>query len=233
MRRGWVGVSKICCSPHRDCPIFHSRTMAWIAIGVALSSLFATVIAEPREVTIGSAIKLVHDRLKHRLHSHEVSYGSGSGQQSVTGFQGGDDGNSYWIVRCINKIVCEPGQTLGDGAVFRLQHMRTRRWLHSHLHASPLSNNFEVSAYGDDNQSDTGDHWRLEIEGRGTLWMRDQKVRLQHVDTGGYLHSHNKQYGRPIAGQYEICGIQRKSPENIWKVTEGVYFPATTEVQTD
>lgn len=42
-------------------------------------------------------IKLQHDRTKFRLHSHEVPYGSGSGQQSVTAFPGVEDGNSYWV----------------------------------------------------------------------------------------------------------------------------------------
>ena len=43
-------------------------------------------------------IKLQHFNTKYRLHSHDIPYGSGSGQQSVTGFEGGDDTNCYWIV---------------------------------------------------------------------------------------------------------------------------------------
>jgi dolichyl-phosphate-mannose--protein O-mannosyl transferase len=49
------------------------------------------------QVTCGSVIKLMHERSKYRLHSHEVAYGSGSGQQSVTAFPTGDDSNSYWV----------------------------------------------------------------------------------------------------------------------------------------
>lgn len=33
-----------------------------------------------------------------RLHSHDVKYGSGSGQQSVTAVQDGDDVNSHWQI---------------------------------------------------------------------------------------------------------------------------------------
>ncbi|GJN03627.1 hypothetical protein PR202_ga21093 [Eleusine coracana subsp. coracana] len=117
----------------------------------------APVEAEGTEVTYGSVVKLMHEKTKHRLHSHDVPYGSGSGQQSVTGFPEGDDSNSYW-----------------------------------------------VSCFGGDEQSDTGDYWRLEIEGTGKLWKRDQKVRLRHVDTGGYLHSHNKKYNRLGGGQQEV-----------------------------
>ncbi|CAL5328185.1 unnamed protein product [Camellia sinensis] len=43
-------------------------------------------------------LKLMHEKTKVQLHSHEVPYGSGSGQQSVTGFSVVDDSNSYWVL---------------------------------------------------------------------------------------------------------------------------------------
>ncbi|XP_071927520.1 stromal cell-derived factor 2-like protein [Coffea arabica] len=80
-------------------------------------------------ITYGSVIK----RTKFRLHSHDVPYGSGSGQQSVTGFPNVDDSNSYWIVRPISDTNAQQRDTIKDGTIIRLQHMRTRKWLHSHL----------------------------------------------------------------------------------------------------
>ncbi len=47
-------------------------------------------------VTCGSLLKLVNTDFAVRLHSHEVGYGSGSGQQSVTGLTDVTDGGSYW-----------------------------------------------------------------------------------------------------------------------------------------
>lgn len=35
--------------------------------------------------------------------------GSGSGQQSVTGFPNADDGNSYWVVEAASGHVCNRG----------------------------------------------------------------------------------------------------------------------------
>ncbi|TVU05708.1 hypothetical protein EJB05_48887, partial [Eragrostis curvula] len=189
-------------------------------------SAAATVEVAGSEVTFGSVVKLMHEKTKHRLHSHDVPYGSGSGQQSVTGFPEGDDGNSYWIVRPTPDSSAKQGDAIETGSIIKLQHMRTRRWLHSHLHASPLSGNLEVSCFGGDGQSDTGDYWRLEIEGTGKVWKRDQKIRLKHVDTGGYLHSHNKKYNRLGGGQQEVCGVREKRAENIWLAAEGVYLPA-------
>lgn len=43
-------------------------------------------------------MKLKHVSTGYDLHSHEISYGSGSGQQSVTGFQDTSDANSLWVV---------------------------------------------------------------------------------------------------------------------------------------
>ncbi|XVE71253.1 hypothetical protein DITRI_Ditri10aG0135800 [Diplodiscus trichospermus] len=98
------------------------------------------------EITYGTVLKLMHEKTKFRLHSHDVPYGSGSGQQSVTGFPNVDDSNSYWIVRPPPDTSAKQGDTIPNGAIIRLQHMRTRKWLHSHLHASPISGNLEVTA---------------------------------------------------------------------------------------
>ncbi|KAF7124754.1 hypothetical protein RHSIM_Rhsim12G0187700 [Rhododendron simsii] len=183
--------------------------------------------SEGVEITYGSVIKLMHERTKVRLHSHDVPYGSGSGQQSVTGFPSVDDSNSYWIVRPELDSSNKQGDTIKSGTNIRLQHMRTRRWLHSHLHASPISGNLEVSCFGGDGNSDTGDHWSLEIEGGGITWRQDQRIRLHHVDTSGYLHSHDKKYTRIAGGQQEVCGVREKKADNVWLAVEGVYLPIT------
>ncbi|CAL0305734.1 unnamed protein product [Lupinus luteus] len=145
------------------------------------------------EISYGSVLKLMHEKTRVRLHSHEVPYGSGSGQQSVTGFPGVDGSNSYWIVKPQLESSAKQGDTIKSGTIIRLQHMRTRKWLHSHLHASPYQPIL-----------------RLTTEGSGKTWKQDQKIRLQHVDTGGYLHSHDKKYTRITGGQQEFCGVHEK-----------------------
>ncbi|KAK8965606.1 Stromal cell-derived factor 2-like protein [Platanthera guangdongensis] len=184
--------------------------------------------SEGVEITYGTVLKLMHERTRFRLHSHEVPYGSGSGQQSVTGFPNVDDSNSYWIVRPLPDSSSKQGDAIPHGTIIRLQHMRTQKWLHSHLHASPISGNLEVSCFGGGGQSDTGDFWRVEIEGSGKTWKQDQRIRLKHVDTSGYLHSHDKKYTRIAGGQQEVCGIRDKKPDNIWLAAEGVYLPVLT-----
>uniref|UniRef100_A0ACD5ZY75 Uncharacterized protein n=1 Tax=Avena sativa TaxID=4498 RepID=A0ACD5ZY75_AVESA len=179
------------------------------------------------QISYGSAIKLMHERTKFRLHSHDVPYGSGSGQQLVTSFPNVDDANSYWIVRPQPDTSAKQGHPITHGTIVRLQHMKTRKWLHSHLHASPITGNLEVSCFGGEGESDTGDHWMLEIEGSGKTWRQNQRIRLRHIDTGGYLHSHDRKYTRIAGGQQEVCGVGDKRPDNVWLAAEGVYLPVS------
>ncbi|KAL4556186.1 hypothetical protein LXL04_038829 [Taraxacum kok-saghyz] len=99
------------------------------------------------EITYGSVIKLMHKKTKFRLHSHNVPYGSGSGQQSVTGFPNVDDANSYWVHNIFipsPETSMKAGDNIKAGTIIRLQHLKTKKWLHSHLHGSPISGNLEI-----------------------------------------------------------------------------------------
>lgn len=65
-------------------------------------SLSYTHVTDPsgfEYVTCGSSIKLVHEPTRFRLHSHEIQYGGGSGQQSITATGARNDRNSYWLVK--------------------------------------------------------------------------------------------------------------------------------------
>lgn len=107
-------------------------------------------------VTCGSMIKLKNVNYGARLHSHDVKYGSGSQQQSVTAVHASEDNNSYWRIRGKIKADCTRGVPIKCGQTVRLTHMNTGRNLHSHHFQSPLSSNYEVSAFGEDGQGDDG-----------------------------------------------------------------------------
>lgn len=172
-------------------------------------------------VTYGSVIKLQHERTNARLHSHDVPYGSGSGEQSVTAFPSVEDANSYWRVEIVDDDH-EQGDIIPNGAVIRLQHAGTRKWLHcGQMHRSPLSGNLEVSAR-DGEETDSGDFWKLEIQGSEPEWTLDQKVRLRHVDSDSYLHSHKMMFHE--LNQQEVCGMKKRKADNIWSAAEGIYF---------
>lgn len=67
------------------------------------------------------------------------------------------------------------------GDIIRLEHLETKKNLHSHHFSSPISGNQEVSAYGTKGEGDTGDHWIVLCHDK--FWRRDSSVKLKHVDT--------------------------------------------------
>jgi len=177
----------------------------------------------PQQVTCGSVVKLINTAHKIRLHSHDVKYGSGSGQQSVTGVTLAEDVNSHWTIKgAAEKEYCKRGEPIECGQNIRLEHLTTHRNLHSHHFSSPLSNNQEVSAFGESGVGDSGDVWTVMCE--GDFWSRDEKVMFKHKDTGSYLSASGHTFGRPINGQMEIIGTYNPDGTTNWKVQEGVYI---------
>ena len=192
------------------------------------------VLSADTFITCGSLVKLLNYAHNVRLHSHEVKYGGGSGssgQQTVTAVNAMDDVNSYWILRGLHDKHCVRGSRLACGEKLTLQHSSTKLFLHSHYFTSPLSHNQEVSCFGENNEGDAGDYWVLECS--GTFWMKKEKIRLKHALTEMYLHVPGDTYGRPIAGQREVCGYARKQKENQWTAEEGVTIIYEEEVTTD
>ena len=51
------------------------------------------------------------------------------------------------------------------------------------------------------------------------------QVQLKHEDTGSWLSSNTRTYGRPISGQQEVCTRPKAGKHSLWRTTEGVYFP--------
>lgn len=176
----------------------------------------------PQQVTCGSAIKLVNKIHKVRLHSHDVKYGSGSGQQSVTGTGLKEDVNSHWTIKGhTDRSWCKRGEPIECGQKIRLEHLTTHKNLHSHHFSSPLSNSQEVSAFGEGGAGDSGDVWSVVCE--GDYWSRDGDIMLKHVDTGAYLAASGHTFGRPINGQMEIVGTSMPDGSTYWQVQEGVF----------
>ncbi|KAJ8005599.1 hypothetical protein DPEC_G00119610 [Dallia pectoralis] len=183
--------------------------------------------SELNYVTCGSLVKLLNPRHAVRLHSHDVKYGSGSGQQSVTGVESADDSNSYWRIRGEPNGTCRRGAPIRCGQAIRITHMTTGRNLHTHHFSSPLSNNQEVSAFGENGEGDDLDVWKVQCD--GSVWERDEEVRFKHVGTGAFLSVTGEQYGHPIRGQREVHGMSTAGQHNFWKAVEGVFIQPSQE----
>ncbi|XP_078083371.1 stromal cell-derived factor 2-like protein 1 [Mustelus asterias] len=204
---------------------------AWSS-ALVLAPLCALLLApaaatDLQYVTCGSVIKLLNNQYNVRLHSHDVKYGSGSGQQSVTGVDASDDSNSYWTVRGKPGQVCQRGIPIKCGQSIRLTHVNTGRNLHSHHFVSPLSGNQEVSAFGENGEGDDLDVWVVQCSGMS--WERDDDVRFKHAGTQVFLTITGEQYGLPIRGQLEVHGTFNPSANNYWTVMEGVFIKPSAE----
>ncbi|XP_060572187.1 LOW QUALITY PROTEIN: stromal cell-derived factor 2-like [Ruditapes philippinarum] len=180
-------------------------------------------------VTCGSTLKIYNSYHNVRLHSHDVKYGSGSGQQSVTAVESSDDHNSYWQVKAKTGAQCIRGQPIKCGQTIRLMHLQTRRNLHSHHFGRPLSHNLEVSAFGEAGDGDEGDNWSIVCSGK--YWNRKDKVRIKNVVTEYYLHVTGDTYGRPIKNQREVCGYSSPNELNYWQAMEGVFVTPSEDPQ--
>ncbi|CAI5701998.1 hypothetical protein KXD40_000330 [Peronospora effusa] len=194
-------------------------------------------------VTCGSSIKLVHETSRYRLHSHEVAYGTGSGQQSVTTHMARNDVSSYWLVKeGDSEPVCQVGKPIECGATIRLEHMQTRRNLHSHMFKAPLSTkNLEVSAFGVAGEGDRLDSWIVECQENEQcsadgeceddgLWKRGEIVRFRHQSTNYLLHTSSMARFDdsncphcPINGQQEVSGSATRTRDTLWFAGEGIY----------
>lgn len=138
--------------------------MMLIFVSVALAD-----DGEDTAVTCGSVIKLTHVHSgvgKYFLFSEDIAMHGGSGQQIVTWMKGKpestqalwmlrpanhneDDGKREYPTNAVELNTCgKAAEPIKCGSIIRLSHLATKKNLHSHAVKSPLSNQQEVSAFG-------------------------------------------------------------------------------------
>lgn len=168
-----------------------------------------------RPVTYGSALTIQHVDSKFYLFSAKISWGSGSGQQAVTAMPSKVsevDTSLLWYIRESGKMASRPaGEAVKCDDYIRLEHVTSNRNLHSHELPSPISQQFEVSAYGEDGEGDDDDTFQLVCSSKG-VWKTGDSVQLRHSHTGGYLTaSKQKRFNSqncprcPIQGHLEVA----------------------------
>ena len=196
--------------------------MAMLLVSWIIPAAEAATSKHLSRVTCGSVVKLINANFMAKLHSHDVKYGSGSGQQSVTGTDESDDGSSYWQIKGASSAgPCTRGSDIKCGDSIRLTHLATGKNLHSHLFSSPLSGEQEVSAFGADGEGDTGDNWTVVCA--ADVWRREETVKLKHVDTERFLTMTGRTYGRPISGHIEVVATKYPDSSAYWRTGEGVF----------
>ncbi|KAG9030784.1 Protein O-mannosyltransferase 2 [Tulasnella sp. JGI-2019a] len=159
----------------------------------------------PLEVAIGSKVTLKNIGYGGGLlHSHVQTYPVGSFQQQVTCYHYKDDNNNFEILRQWGQPAyspTEPIQLLKDGDIIRLSHGPTKRNIHGHTIAAPVTKaNYEISGYGNATIGDHNDHWQVEVVDDIILGNKKYvkavrslttRMRFRHVTNGCYMRAAN------------------------------------------
>jgi dolichyl-phosphate-mannose--protein O-mannosyl transferase len=187
--------------------------------------LFATLLlatmtaqAQKSKAVYGAVIKLKHCATGHHLHSHNLNYGhSGSSRQQQVTAYGGTDDNDYWVIKVAHKSASQRGLPVRHGDIIRLEHLLTRRNLHSHGgFPSPVTGQQEVTGWGTNGEGDLNDNWQVEVEGGG-VWKAGTRVRLIHVVSNHALHSHaGYTHSQWTHGQQEVTGYSGRDDNDFW-----------------
>lgn len=187
-------------------------------------------VSMPQYVAFGSIITLKQRRTGGAyLHSHPHLYPEEHGprQQQVTTYSHKDE-NNLWKIKPADRDIStdeQPPVLVNSGDLVRLEHVMTRRNLHSHKEPAPLSKrHYQVSGYGVNGTGDANDVWMLEIVGvplgSNVQTVRSQ-VRLVHYYVRCALFSHDKKLPKWGWEQLEAtCTTNTRDHRSRWSVEE-------------
>ncbi|KAH9490335.1 hypothetical protein Btru_034988 [Bulinus truncatus] len=186
-------------------------------------------VSMPQHIAFGSEITLKQRRTGGAyLHSHFHLYPEElpPKQQQVTTYSHKDD-NNRWKIKPADREIGpnEPLVYVQSGDLVRLEHVLTRRNLHSHKEPAPLSrHHYQVSGYGQNGTGDANDIWIVDVEG-GSQGDKIQtvrsKIRFIHYHVRCLLHSHDKKLPKWGWEQLEVtCQPNLRDPTSLWSVEE-------------
>ncbi|XP_058980283.1 protein O-mannosyl-transferase 2 isoform X1 [Musca domestica] len=181
----------------------------------------------PRNVAFGSMVSIKnHKTGGGYLHSHLHLYpkGVGSQQQQVTSYTHKDE-NNVWIIKPHDKEFTKDVVFLKHGDLVRLEHLQTRRNLHSHDEPAPISKTqMQVTGYGENGIGDINDIWKIIIIGgkpNDVVNTVTTKFMLIHYLQGCALSSSGKQLPKWGFEQQEVtCNSNVRDSNANWNIEE-------------
>ncbi|XP_047131962.1 protein O-mannosyl-transferase 2 isoform X2 [Hydra vulgaris] len=187
----------------------------------------------PGELAYGAVVTLKNYKTAGvLLHSHHHLYPKEHPpeQQQITGYSH-KDSNNDWMVHKPNKLYNEsdPVEYVYDGDIIVLQHVMTKRNLHSHREKAPISKNLQqVSGYGENGVGDANDYWRIEIyknPGKnGRVSTVKTVFKLIHVNTKCALQETDQLLPKWGWEQREMaCNPNRFATGTTWNVEGNVH----------
>lgn len=186
--------------------------------------------SSPAHLAYGAEITIKNYRIGGAyLHSHWHLYpeGVGAKQQQVTTYSHKDSNNKWLIKRGL------PNQNSDDiyvrnGDFIILEHLMSKRNLHSHYEMAPLTKrHYQVTCYGENGLGDANDIWKIEKEATQAQGEDDRiytvrtRFKLIHYLTNCALHSHSKQLPKWGYDQMEVtCNPKLFDKNNLWNIED-------------
>lgn len=191
------------------------------------------------DVAIGSEVSIRHVNTQGGyLHSHAHDYPVGSKQQQITLYPHRDSNNNWRIENATMDGLDEdfdwqtsPVKYVTPGMIIKLEHLTTKKRLHSHDKRPPVSEvdfQNEVSGYGAPGfGGDANDNWIVEIEHGSKEDPESYKrlrtlrttFRLKHQLQGCYLFSHKVKLPEWGYEQQEVtCNKNAKKANSLWYI---------------
>ncbi|XP_074027332.1 protein O-mannosyl-transferase 2 [Leptinotarsa decemlineata] len=185
----------------------------------------------PHQVAYGAVITMKNHRTGGGyLHSHFHLYpeGIGSRQQQITTYTHKDDNNKWIIKKYNSEVTTEEVEIVRNGDLVRLEHVSTKRNLHSHKDQAPITRkHYQVTGYGEKGIGDANDVWRISIMGAndGTeVTAVTTKLRFVHYLQSCLLTTTGKQLPKWGYEQQEVtCNPNLRDPNGVWNVEENFF----------
>jgi len=190
----------------------------------------------PAQVAYGAVITLKNHRTGGAyLHSHLHLYAEGVGakQQQVTTYSHKDENNVFVIKKWNEEApnITDPDteiEFVKSGDLIRLEHLSTRRNMHSHNQPAPVSKrHYQVTGYGENGTGDANDVWRIEVQGanEGDIVLTVvSKIKFNHYFMKCVLTSTTKTLPKWGFEQGEVaCNPTYRDPNSLWNVEDNTY----------
>ncbi|KAH8281231.1 hypothetical protein KR018_000149 [Drosophila ironensis] len=183
----------------------------------------------PRDVAFGSVVTIKnHKTGGGYLHSHAHLYpkGMGARQQQITTYTHKDENNKF-VLKPHNKqrVPKDKIQLLRHGDLVRLEHLMTKRNLHSHTEQAPMTKkHLQVTGYGENGIGDANDVWRVMIVGgkiNQTVHTVTSRLKFIHMLQNCALTSSGKQLPKWGFEQQEVsCNPNIRDRNAQWNVED-------------
>lgn len=119
-------------------------------------------------------------------------------------------------------------QLVKSGDLVRLEHMPTKRNLHTHKEKAPITKkHYQVTGYGENGTGDANDVWRVIIVGEKDgveLTAVSSKLKFVHYLQSCILTTSGKQLPKWAYEQQEVsCNPNLRDVNAVWNIEENIF----------